>query len=58
MTQKFCHESKKFYLKVYCHFIDIKMLAFAQIFKKMYGFYGVLTLPYQPNKHYEAGTAS
>ena len=22
----------------------------------MYGFYGVLTLPHQPNKHYEAGT--
>ena len=42
MTQKFGHESKKFYLKVYCNLIDIKMFTFAQIFKKMYGFYGVL----------------
>ena len=58
MTQKFGHESKKFYLKVYCNLIDIKMFTFAQIFKKIYGFYGDLTLSHQPNKHYEAGTAS
>ena len=58
MTKKFGHESKKNYLKVYCHLIDIKMFAFAQIFKKKYGFSGVLTLPHQPNKHYGAGTAS
>ena len=51
MTQKFGHESKKIYLKVYCNLIDIKMFTFAQILKKMYGFYGVLTLSHQPNKH-------
>ena len=51
MTQKFGHKSKKVYLKVYCNLIDIKMFTFAQIFKKMYGFYGVLTLSHQPNKH-------
>ena len=34
MTQKFGHESKKFYLKVYCNLIDIKMFNLAQIFKK------------------------
>ena len=34
MTQKFGHESKKIYLKVYCILIDIKMFTFAQIFKK------------------------
>ena len=49
---------KKFYLKVYCNLIDIKMFTFAKILKKMYGFYGDLTLSHQPNKHYEAGTAS
>ena len=31
MTQKFGHESKKIYLKVYCNLIDIKMFTFAQI---------------------------
>ena len=34
MTQKFGHESKKFYLKAYCNLIDIKMFTFTQIFKK------------------------
>ena len=58
MTQKFGHVSKKFYLKVNCNLIDINMFTFVQIFKKMYGFYGVLTLSHQSNKHYEAGTVS
>ena len=34
MTQKFGHESKKNYLKVYCKLFDIKIFTFAQIFKK------------------------
>ena len=34
MTQKFGHESKKIYLKVYCNLIDIKMFTFTQILKK------------------------
>ena len=34
MTQKFGHESKKIYLKVYCNLIDINMFTVVQIFKK------------------------
>ena len=51
MTQKFGHESKKIYLKVYCNLIDIKMFTFAQIFKKCMVSNGVLTLSHPPNKH-------
>ena len=49
---------KKIYLKVYCNLIDIKMFTLSKFKKKMYGFYGDLKLSHQPNKHYDAGTAS
>ena len=36
MTQKFGHESKKIYLKVYCNLIDIKMFTFPKFLKNVW----------------------